>query len=117
MSATKILFINNAAPETQTLIYEVNGVPVNMTSGYNVEMRFWRAGIPTTSAAEFTASTATNHFTLGTTGQITILFYVFNSSLSAISPIDVLWHYDISLLVYGQPNKQILNGTLVRIMP
>jgi hypothetical protein len=117
MSATKILFINNASPETQTLIYEVNGVPVNMTSGYNVEMRFWRDGISTTSVAEFTASTATSHFTLGTTGQITILFYTFNASLNAISPIDVLWHYDLTLIQYGVPNKQILNGTLVRIMP
>ena len=116
MSVTKPITIDANAPNSQTFTYEVNGVPPNLSSGWTASMRFWRAGISSTLAAEYTATQASG-ITLGASGAITVDYTIVDTGLDAVSTLDANWHYTLALQQTGYQTKQILSGPFVRMQP
>jgi hypothetical protein len=116
MSVTKPITIDADAPGTQTFTYEVNGVPPNLSTGWTSTMRFWRAGISSTLAAEYTATQASG-ITLGTLGAITVNYVIVDTGLDAVSSLDANWHYTLALQETGYAKKQILSGPFIRMQP
>ena len=116
MSVTKPITIDADAPGSQTFTYEINGVPPNLSSGWTATMRFWRAGISSTLAAEYTATQASG-ITLAALGAITVDYTIVDTGLDAISTLDANWHYTLAVQQTGYSRKQILSGPFTRLQP
>lgn len=116
MSVTKPITIDADAPSSQTFTYEVNSVAPNLSSGWTASMRFWRAGISSTLAAEYTATQASG-ITLGALGAITVDYTIVDTGLDVVSTLDANWHYTLALQQTGYQAKQILSGPFIRMQP
>jgi hypothetical protein len=116
MSVTKPITIDYDAPNSQTFTYEINGVPPDLSTGYTATMHFWRAGVSSTLAAEYTATQASG-IALGLAGAITVNYVTVQTGLNAVSTLDANWHYVLAIKQTGHQNKQILSGPFTRLQP
>jgi hypothetical protein len=116
MSDTLNIVYRRQSPGSFALTYSVGGSPPNLSTGYTAAMRVWRSGLPTTAAADHTATNGAG-ITLGISGAITLDLVAINTALSTVDAGEAIWHYDLQVTPTGNPAQPVCAGYLVRAQP
>jgi hypothetical protein len=116
MSDTLNIVYSKQAPGTFVLTYSVGGSAPNLSTGYTASMRVWRSGLPTTAAADHTATQAAG-ITLGTSGSITLNLVTIDTALSVVDSAEAIWYYALEVTPTAAADQLVCTGYLVRRQP
>lgn len=116
MSDTLNIVYSKQGPGTFVLTYSVGGTPPNLSTGYTAAMRVWRSGLPTTAAADHTATHSTG-ITLGTSGSITLNLVTIDTALTVVDASEAIWYYALEVTPTAGADQVVCTGYLVRRQP
>jgi len=116
VSDTQNIVYSKGAPGSYAITYNPTGTPPNLSTGYTASMRVWRSGLPTTAAADHTATQATA-ITLAAAGLITLSLVTIDTALTAVDSSEAIWHYSLEVTPTAAAAQLVHTGYLIRSQP